>query len=103
MAKKRVKVDSEPIVKKEEPLKVRPKAAKRTTQKVEKVLSEMIPQDKVDNKKLPTDNRFERHKAFGDINKRAEIAEKVKQGLLKWAFYAIDNDNGYQYYLKIKK
>ncbi len=75
MAKKRVKVEPEPIVKKEEPLKVRPKAAKRTTQKVEKVLSEMIPQEKVDSKKLPTDNRFERHKAFGDITAEYYLVE----------------------------
>ncbi len=103
MSKKRVKAKSEPTVKVEEPLKVRPRAAKKTTAKVEKVLSEMVPTEKADTKKIPSDNRFERHKAFGDLAKRAEISEKVKQGLLKWAFYGIDNDNGYQYYLKIKK
>ena len=58
---------------------------------------------KIDERKSTTDNRFERHKAFGDLVKRGEITEKVKQGLLKWMFYGIDNDNGYQYYLKIKK
>lgn len=58
---------------------------------------------KDENKKSLTDSRFERHKAFDDLIKRNEIAEKVKQGLLKWVFYAIDNDNGYQYYIKIKK
>lgn len=103
MAKKRVKVKAEPIKQVEEKPKVRDKAPKRTLKKIEKVLAEIAPIEKVDNKKLTTDNRFERHKAFSDPNKRAEINEKVKQGLLKWAFYAIDNDNGYQYYLKIKK
>lgn len=102
MAKKRVKVESEPIVKKEEP-KVRARASKTINKKVEKVLSEMIPTEKVDGKKILTDNSFERHKAFGDVDKRNAIAEKVKQGLLKWAFYGVENDNGYQYYLKIKK
>lgn len=102
MAKRRVKVESEPIVKTEEP-KVRAKSAKTINKKVEKVLSEMIPTEKVDNKKVFTDNSFERHKAFGDVVKRNAIADKVKQGLLKWAFYGIENDNGYQYYLKVKK
>lgn len=103
MSNKRVKVKSESIVKEEEQLKVRPKNTKKTIDKVEEVLSEMIPIEKSDTKKIPSDNRFERHKAFGDLNKRAEISEKVKQGLLKWAFYGVENDNGYQYYLKIKK
>ena len=102
MAKKRVKVESESIVKKAEP-KVRAKSSKTINKKVEKVLSEMMPAEKVDNKKILTDNSFERHKAFGDVTKRDAIADKVKQGLLKWAFYGIENDNGYQYYLKIKK
>ena len=102
MAKKRVKVTPE-IVKKEEQPKVRAKAPKRTLQKVEKVLSEIVPVEKTDNKKIPSDNRFERHKAFGDSNKRAEISQKIKEGLLRWSFYAIDNDNGYQYYIKVKK
>ena len=102
MAKKRVKVKAEPIKQVEETPKVREKAPKRTLKKIEKVLDEIVPTEKVDNKKLPTDSRFERHKAFGDA-KRAEFNEKIKQGLLKWAYYAVDNDNGYQYYLKIKK
>jgi len=103
MAKKRVKVEAEPIKKVEEPLKVRDKAPKRTLKKVEKVLSEMIQTEKVETKKTVSDNRFERHKVFNDVNKRNEINEKIKGGLLKWSFYAIDNDTGYQYYLKIKK
>jgi hypothetical protein len=103
MAKKRVKVKAEPIKQIEEAPKVREKAPKRTLKKIEKVLAEVVPTEKVDNKRVLTDNRFEKHKAFGDTAKRVEITEKVKQGLLKWAFYAIDNDNGYQYYLKIKK
>jgi len=56
-----------------------------------------------DVKKGLSDGRFERHKAFGDLNKRNEINEKVKQGLLRWSFYALENDNPYHFYLKIKK
>ena len=103
MAKKRVKVKVEPIKQVDESPKVREKAPKRTLKKIEKVLAEVVPTEKIDNKKLPSDSRFERHKAFGDVAKRGEFNEKLKQGLLKWAYYAVDNDNGYQYYLKIKK
>ena len=45
----------------------------------------------------------EKHKAFGDLPKRNEINDKVKQGLLNWSFFALDNDKPYQYYIKIKK
>lgn len=100
MAKKRVKVQVEPIKPVVEEPKVR-SVVKKTTKKVE-VEAKPI-EKKVDEKKSPSDNRFEKHKAFGDLTKRNEITEKVKQGLLRWAFYGVDNDNGYQYYLKIKK
>jgi len=96
MAKVRAKVKVEPTIKNVEPTKVR-SVDNKTTKKVE------IEPKKVDDKKSTSDNRFERHKAYGDSVKRAEISEKVKQGLLKWAFYGVENDNGYQYYLKIKK
>jgi hypothetical protein len=56
-----------------------------------------------DDKKGLSDSRFERHKAFGDLPKRSEINDKVKQGLLNWSFFALDNDKPYQYYIKIKK
>jgi hypothetical protein len=62
-----------------------------------------VVEKKLDDKKSISDSRFERHKVSGDLTKRNEISEKVKQGLLRWAFYGIENDNGYQYYLKIKK
>lgn len=103
MAKKRVKVQAEPIKQIVEQPKIRP-VEKTTRKSKSKVTEEVKPiEKKVDEKKSTNDNRFERHKAFGDVAKRNEIIEKVKQGLLRWAFYAVDNDNGYQYYLKIKK
>ena len=100
MAKKRVKVQAELIQPIEEQPKLRP-VVKQTTKKIETEIKPI--EKKIDERKSTTDNRFERHKAFGDLVKRTEITEKVKQGLLKWMFYGIDNDNGYQYYLKIKK
>jgi hypothetical protein len=89
MAKVRTKVDVKPIVNDIGLTKVR--------------LADKIVETKIEDKKTISDNRFERHKAFGDLIKRNEIGEKVKQGLLKWSFYALDNDNPYQYYYKIKK
>jgi hypothetical protein len=95
MAKVRAKVKSEPSIENLEPTKVR-SVTEEPTKNIEV-------QPKVVDKKSTSDSRFERHKASGDLPKRAEISEKVKQGLLRWAFYGIENDNGYQYYLKIKK
>jgi hypothetical protein len=103
MTKKRVKAKSEIAKVVEDKPKVRTRAPKTTAKKIEKVLSEMVPTDKVENKKVNTENKFERHKAFGDLVKKGEISEKVKNGQLKWSFYAIDGENGYHYYLKIKK
>ena len=100
MAKVRAKVKAEPIVTNLEPTKVR-SIDKKTTKKVDIEVNPI--EKKVEDKKSISDNRFERHKSFGDLTKRAEIIEKVKQGLLRWAFYGVENDNGYQYYLKIKK
>jgi hypothetical protein len=100
MAKVRAKVKTEPQTQNVEPTKVR-SVAKQPTKKVE--AQPKVVEKKVDDKKSTSDSRFERHKASGDLIKRAEISEKVKQGLLRWAFYGIENDNGYQYYLKIKK
>ncbi|MEN6290520.1 MAG: hypothetical protein ABFD07_00685 [Methanobacterium sp.] len=103
MTKKRVKVKSEVIKPIEEKPKVRPRAPKTTIKKVEKVLSEMVPTEKVENKKVNTDNKFERHKAFGDLTKRNELIEKVKTGHLRWAFYAVEGENGYHYYRILRK
>jgi hypothetical protein len=104
MAKKRVKVQAEPAKPIVEQPKVRPVVKKTTRKTKSEVIPEVKPiEKKVDDKKIPSDNRFERHKAFGYLPKRTEVIEKVKQGLLRWAFYAVDNDNGYHYYLKIKK
>ena len=100
MAKVRAKVKAEPLATNVEPTKVR-SVDKKTTKKVDVEVKPI--EKKVEDKKSTSDNRFERHKAFGDLAKRNEISEKVKQGLLRWAFYGVENDNGYQYYLKIKK
>jgi hypothetical protein len=103
MVKKRVKVKPDVVKVVEDKPKVRTKAPKTATKKIEKVLSEMVPIEKNENKKIKSDNSFERHKAFGDLLKRTEITDKVKNGQLKWSFYAIDGEHGYHYYLKIKK
>lgn len=103
MPKKRINVKPDSVKKAEEKPKARSKSTKTESKTLKKVLAEMVPVDKGDSKKLPSDNRFERHKASGDQPKRNEINEKLKSGQVRWAFYAIDGDHGYQYYLKIKK
>jgi len=99
MAIVRAKVKVEPPVQNVEPTKVR-SVAKKPTKKID--IEVKSTENKVEDKKSTSDNRFERHKASGDLTKRNEIIEKVKQGLLRWAFYGVENDNGYQYYRKLK-
>lgn len=53
--------------------------------------------------KTPEENNYERLKSEGDAIKRKEFEQRVKDGELKWAFFAIDNDKYYHYYLKTKK
>jgi hypothetical protein len=53
--------------------------------------------------KTPEENNYERFKAEGDAVKRKEFEQRIKDGELKWAFCAIDNDKLYHYYLKVKK
>lgn len=55
------------------------------------------------SQKTPEENNYERLKAEGDSVKRKEFEQRIKEGELKWAFFAIDNDKLYHYYLKIKK
>lgn len=55
------------------------------------------------SQKSPEENNYERFKAEGDVVKRKEFEQRVKEGELRWAFCAIDNDKLYQYYLKVKK
>lgn len=53
--------------------------------------------------KSPEENKYERFRVEGDVNKRKEFEQNVKEGLLKWAFCGIDNDKLYHYYIKTKK
>lgn len=55
------------------------------------------------SQKSPEENNYERLKSEGDLAKRKEFEQKVKEGQLKWAFFAIDNDKYYHYYLKVNK
>lgn len=33
----------------------------------------------------------------------SEIGKKIKEGEIKWAYYALDSDTGYHYYEVLKK
>jgi hypothetical protein len=48
-------------------------------------------------------NKYERVKVGSTYEQREKIQQKVKDGLLKWAFYGVDSGVAYHYYLVIKK
>jgi hypothetical protein len=103
MAKQRVKVKPDVIPPPEDKPKTRDVDVKNNINQIETVLNNIIPTEKIDNKKSKSEFKFERHKAFGDLIKQSEISEKVKNGELKWSYYALDGETGYQYYQVLKK
>ena len=48
------------------------------------------------------DNNYIRISEKSTQAKFKEIGDKVQKGLLKFAYYGIDNNIGYFYYLKLK-
>lgn len=49
------------------------------------------------------DGRFIRISMEEKAEKFKEFGRRVNEGELKWAYYAIDGNIGYQYYLILKK
>jgi len=92
--KKRVVAEETPIVVEEtkpkvvakQPIKPEVKTEAEETVKVKKA-----------------ENKYERIFVEAKAEEKAKIAERVKNGELKYAFYATDGDKGYHHYLVIKK
>lgn len=108
MAKERKKAEPKPIIKAEpkkrdvkevvETVKPIPKKVVKTELKVEPKVEE---QPEVKPKRA--ENKYVRIALDAKGEERTAIAEKVKSGELKYAFYATDGDKGYHHYLIIKK
>lgn len=60
-------------------------------------------QKEVKQRAKPSDNKYVRLCMEANSEERKEFSDKVKNGELKLAFYAIESDKGYHYYLVLKK
>ena len=95
MSTERKKAELKPIVKLEPKQRVNPKSA--PSPKPIEIVEEEKPKIK------RAENKYVRISLDAKQDERADIVNKVKNGEIKWAFYATDNDNGYHYYLVLKK
>jgi hypothetical protein len=95
MSTERKKAELKPIVKLEPKQRVNPKSA--PSPKPIEIVEEEKPKIK------RAENKYVRISLDAKQDERADIINKVKNGEIKWAFYATDNDNGYHYYLVLKK
>lgn len=95
MSTERKKAELKPIVKLEPKQRVNPKSA--PSPKPIEIVEEEKPKIK------RAENKYVRISLDAKQDERADIINKVKNGEIKWAFYATDNDNGYHYYQILKK
>jgi hypothetical protein len=95
MSTERKKAELKPIVKLEPKQRVNPKS--------EPLLkpTEVVEEEKPKVKRA--ENKYVRISLDAKQDERADIINKVKKGDLRYAYYATDNDNGYHYYLVLKK
>lgn len=95
MSTERKKAELKPIVKLEPKQRVNPKS--------EPLLKpiEIVEEEKPKVKRA--ENKYVRISLDAKQDERADIINKVKNGEIKWAFYATDGDKGYHYYLVTNK
>lgn len=95
MSKERIKPEHQPIIKPE---------AKPKTREVSKEPIIQVKQDSETQQKriISSEKNYDKIKAFND-SKRPEINDKLKNNSIRWAYYAVDGDTGYQYYFKLNK
>jgi hypothetical protein len=96
MSGERKKVQQKPIPKIEPKKRVQDSVAdvKKTEPKKE---------EKPEVKPKKSEDKYVRVALDAKADERNEFTTRVKNGELKYAYYATDNDKGYHYYLVLKK
>ncbi len=110
MSEERKKAAPKPIVKVEPKKRVEPKPVanvepkKRVEPKpVVEPKIELNTEEKSETKTKRAENKYVRVALDAKAEERNQFTTKVKNGELKYAYYATDNDKGYHYYLVLKK
>jgi glycerophosphoryl diester phosphodiesterase len=76
---------------------------KPTPKKVVKPELKVEVEEQTEAKVKRSENKYVKVALDAKAEERNEFVQKVKNGELKYAYYATDNDKGYHYYLVIKK
>ena len=87
--------------------------SKKATVKKKVVSKKTAPNKRVVNKstskqspKISVKKRMYEYEKLADNSNSSlfsAMGKRVQEGELKWAYYAIENDTGYHYYIKLKK
>lgn len=98
-----------PVVEKQKtvkpPLK-KPEVKKNVEPEVKKIIEPKIVLDTNDTTEVKlkrAENKYVRIALDAKTEERSEISTKVKNGEIKYAYYATDSDKGYHYYIVLKK
>lgn len=101
MSEERKKVEKKPIALVEPKKRVEPIVIPKTVEK-----TKVEPKEKVEVKTEPkakrSENKYIRLALDAKMEDRKAFSERVQKGELKIAFYAVDGDVGYHYYLVLK-
>lgn len=100
MAQERKKAEPKPIVKLEPKKRVQTAVEEKPKKEVK---VEPIVEEQAEAKVKRSENKYVRLSLEAKADEKLPFLEKVKSGELKYAFYAIDGDKGYHYYLVTKK
>jgi len=104
MAQERKKAEPKPIVKLEPKKRVQTAVEEKPKKEVKvEPIVEPIVEEQSEAKVKRSENKYVRLSLEAKADEKFPFLEKVKSGELKYAFYAIDGDKGYHYYLVTKK
>jgi hypothetical protein len=116
MSEERKKATPKPVAKVEPKKRVEPEVIVETPKKkvepkqpvvkpeVKKVEPKIVLNtDDTDVKVKRAENKYVRVALDAKAEERNQFTAKVKNGELKYAYYATDSDKGYHYYLVLKK
>jgi hypothetical protein len=109
MSKERKKAELKPITKLEPKQRVKtqsetlPKPIVKVVEKPKVVEPLLEPISEEKQKVKRAENKYIRLALDAKQDERLEVSTKIKNGEVKWAFYATDGDKGYHHYLVTKK
>ena len=72
-------------------------------QQIVEQITQEIEVKEIKSKVKAIEHKYARLSMDAKMDERKDFVEKVKNGELRFAYYAIDNDKGYHYYIVIKK